>query len=203
LKKPGAFPLPAALLFLGIVIAVRLASRYPPMFSFLPPDLLAAVLFLYSPVFHYRRRKPPSWLAVGDWGKSGFTLLAGAATGVAAYFFFTRLPLPPSLAPYSGPVPPLADLLFREGLLAALPEEVFFRGYLYDAFEEKGWGPVLPTSLLFAAGHLLIFASLYRALTFLPGLLLGWSRKASGNVYVPILLHLLFNLFPYAAGGMR
>lgn len=193
-------PLTAVLLLLAILLVVRVASRYAPMFAFLPPDLLAATLFLYAPIFHYRRGKAPSWLAVADAGKSARTLLALAAGGVFAYLAYTRLPLPPSLAPYAGPAPSLADLLFREGLLVALPEEVFFRGYLYDAFEEKGWEPVLPSSVLFAAGHLFIFASWYRALTIFPGLLLGWSRKSSGNIYVPVLLHLLFNLLPYASG---
>ncbi len=200
MKKIGPLPLPAILLFLGIALAVRLASRYAPMFAFLPPDLLAAALFLYTPILHYRRGKAPSWLLVGDAGKSARTLLALAGGGALAYVAYMNLPLPPSLAPYAGPAPPLADLLFREGLLVALPEEVFFRGYLYDAFEEKGWEPVLPSSVLFAAGHLFIFASWYRALTLFPGLLLGWSRKTSGNIYVPMALHLLFNLLPYAAG---
>ena len=203
MKKFGPVPLPAVLLFLGIVLVVRLASRHAPPFAFLPPDLLAAVLFLYAPVFHYRRGKAPSWLRLEDAGKSARTLLALAAGGVVAYLVYARLPLPPSLTPYAGPVPPLEDLLFREGLLVALPEEVFFRGYLYDAFEEKGWEPVLPSSLLFAAGHLFLFTSWYRALTFFPGLLLGWSRKTAGNIYVPVLLHLLFNILPFAAGGLQ
>jgi membrane protease YdiL (CAAX protease family) len=203
LKKFGAFPLQPIAFFLGIVILVRLVSRHPSMFSFLPPDVLAAILFLYSPIFYYRSRKPPSWIAVTDTGKSAGTLLLAAAAGVIAYLVYMHLPVPPSIAPYKGPIPSPADLLFREGLLAALPEEVFFRGYLHDAFEEKGWEPVVPTSVLFAAGHLLIFASWYRALTFFPGLLLGWSRKASGNIYVPVLLHLLFNLLPYSTGGLQ
>ncbi|MBI5575207.1 MAG: CPBP family intramembrane metalloprotease [Deltaproteobacteria bacterium] len=203
MKKPGALPFTAVLLFLGILLAVRLASRHAPTFAFLPPELLAAILFLYTPVFHYRRGKAPSWLTVADPGKSAKTLFALAAAGVFAYLVFLRLPLPPSVTAYAGMAPSIADLLFREGLLAALPEEVFFRGYLYDAFEEKGWEPIIPSSVLFAVGHLLIFASWYRALTLLPALLLGWSRKSTGNIYVPILLHLLFNLLPYAAGGLR
>ncbi|MBF8260138.1 MAG: Abortive infection protein [Actinobacteria bacterium] len=203
MKKPGPVPVPAVLLFLGIAVVVRLASRHAPIFAFLSPDLLAAVLFLYAPFFHYRRGMTPSWLNISNAGRSARLALALAAGGALAYFLFTRLPLPPTLVPYAGPPPPLPELLFHELLLVALPEEVFFRGYLYDAFEEKGWEPVVPSSVLFAAGHLLIFASWYRALTFFPGLLLGWSRKSGGNIYVPVFLHLLFNLLPYAAGGMH
>jgi hypothetical protein len=203
LKKPGAVPFQAVLLFLGIILVVRLASTHPSSFFLFQPDLLAAALFLYAPFLYYRRGKAPSWLRVGDAGRNALAALALAASGTLAYFLYAWLPLPPSLAPYSGPRPSLEDMLFRQGLLVALPEEVFFRGYLYDAFEEKGWEPVLCSSLLFAAGHLFIYPSWYRALTLFPGLLLGGGRKITGNLYVPVLLHLLFNLLPYLAGSPR
>ena len=203
MKKSRPVPFQALLLFLGIAVFVRLASRHLPPFAPLSPDILAAFLFLYTPFFHYRRGRSPSWLKVGDAGKSALVCIALAAGGTLAYLAYTRLPLPPFLVPNTGSAPPLVELIFREGLLVALPEEVFFRGYLYDAFEEKGWEPVVPSSVLFAAGHLLIFASWYRALTFFPGLLLGWSRKSTGNIYAPVLLHLLFNLLPYVAGGLQ
>jgi len=87
-------------------------------------------------------------------------------------------------------------------VLVALPEEVFFRGFLYDAFAEAGWEPVLSSSVLFAAGHLAILYSPYRALTFFPALLFGWTRKRTGAVYVPILLHLFFNLLPYLRAAL-
>ncbi len=203
MRKPGPFPYPAVLLFLGIVALVRVTSRNLPSFALLQPDLLAAALFLYAPLLHYRPGMPPSWIRIGDARKSAIAGIALAAGGTLAYAAFARLPLPPFLAPFGGQSPLPAEFLFRQALLIALPEEVFFRGYLYDAFEERGWEPVLPTSLLFAAGHLVINATWNRALTFFPGLLLGGARKFSGNVYVPIILHLLFNLLPYLAGGPR
>ena len=201
MKLPGPVPFQALLLFLAIVLLVRLASTHFSSFVLFQPDLLAAALFLYAPFLHYRRRNAPSWLRVGDAGRNVLALLALAAGGALAYYLYTLLPLPPSLSPYAGPRPPLGETLFRQGLLVALPEEVFFRGYLYDAFEEKGWEPVLPTSVIFAAGHLAIHASWYRVLTLFPGLLLGGGRKATGAIYVPVLLHLLFNLLPWFSGS--
>ncbi len=203
MKKPGSVPFQAVLLFLGIVLLVRLASTHPSSFILFQPDLLAAALFLYAPFLYYRRGKAPTWLQAGNAGRNVLAALALAAGGTLAYFLYAWLPLPPSLAPYSGPRPPLWEMLFRQGLLVALPEEVFFRGYMYDAFEEKGWEPVLSSSAVFAAGHLLIYSSWYRALTLFPGLLLGGGRKIAGNIYVPVLLHLLFNLLPWFAGGPR
>jgi membrane protease YdiL (CAAX protease family) len=200
-KSPGRIPTQALLLLLGIVLLVRLASiRRSPFFLF-QPDLLAAALFLYTPFLHYRRGNAPSWLRGGNAGRSALAVLALGAGGALAYYLYTMLPLPPSLSAFSGPRPPLGETLLRQGLLVALPEEVFFRGYLYDAFEEKGWEPIVPSSVLFAAGHLAIHPSWYRALTLFPGLLLGGGRKFAGNIYVPVLLHLLFNLLPWFAGG--
>ena len=112
-----------------------------------------------------------------------------------------RLPLPPAISPYRGTVPLTAAIAAHHLLLVALPEEVFFRGYLYDAFEEAGREPVLPVALLFAVGHFVIAPSPFRLLTFFPALLLGWGRKRSGNVYVPTAVHFLYNLFPSLIGG--
>ncbi|MGE5248310.1 MAG: type II CAAX prenyl endopeptidase Rce1 family protein [Verrucomicrobiota bacterium] len=38
-------------------------------------------------------------------------------------------------------------------------------------------------------------------MTFFPGLLLGWGRKRSGGIYVPIAVHFLYNLYPSLIGG--
>ncbi|HBO68992.1 MAG TPA: hypothetical protein DD658_02135 [Deltaproteobacteria bacterium] len=201
-RRPGPLPLRAILLFLAVVIVLRVASAWPAVTVWLHPEILGAALFLYTPFLHYRRGRPPAWTAPGDRG-TGFRILAGtAAAGAAVYLAASRLPgvLPPPLPPEA--LPPLWEFLVRQALFVALPEEVFFRGYLYDAFEERGWEPVLSSSLLFSAGHLVIHASPYRALTFFPALLFGWARKRTGGIYVPILLHFLFNLFPYLRAAL-
>ena len=192
----------ALLAFAGIVLVVAFVSRRPSSFVLFQPDTLAAALFLYVPLFHYRRGPVPSWIKAGDLRRSAIVLLALLLGGAAIYFVYASLPLPPgAAAPPAAPLPPAGQFLVRQALFAAIPEEVFFRGYLYDAFDESGWEPVILTSALFAAGHLAIHASPYRAMTFFPALLFGWGRKKSGNVYVPVLLHLAFNSFPYLSGG--
>lgn len=203
MKKQAPIPVPAVLLFVAIVVLLRVVTDWDPMRAILSPDLLAAALFLYAPLLHYRLGNPPSWIRPGEIRRSVIPCAALAALAVLGFAAWLRLPLPPSLAPHLGAGHPSADFLLRQALLVALPEEVFFRGYLYDAFEERGRAPVLASSLLFAAGHLVIDASWYRSLTFFPGLLLGAGRRFSGNIYVPILLHLLFNLLPLFAGGAR
>ncbi len=194
-------PARAIAAFAGIILAVAVASRWRSSFVLLQPDTLAAALFLYVPLFHYRRGRAPSWTRAGDLRRSAAVLLGLLLGGAAVYFVFASLPLPPGAAPpRAAAMPPAGEFLVRQALFAAVPEEIFFRGYLYDAFEESGWEPVVLTSALFAAGHLAIHPSAYRAMTFFPALLFGWARGKSGNIYVPVLLHLAFNAFPYLSG---
>ncbi|HQU13604.1 MAG: CPBP family glutamic-type intramembrane protease [Desulfobacteria bacterium] len=194
------FPVKPLLVYAAVIGAVRLSLSIPSA-SFFSPSLLAAALFLYAPLPRYWRRGFPAWARATDPGASValFALLAGA--GAAVFFLFVRLPLPPWISPYHGTVPLTPAMAAHHLLLVALPEEVFFRGYLYDAFEEAGREPVLPVALLFAVGHFLIAPSPFRLLTFFPALLLGWGRKRSGNVYVPAAVHFLYNLFPSLIGG--
>jgi len=194
-------PIAPLLVFAGVFAAIRLAIALGPDLPLLSPAGLAAALFLYAPLPYYRRRGAPPWASVTDPRGSCRTALLLAAAGAAVFFLFVRLPLPPSISPHRGTIPLSAPLAAHLLFLVALPEEVFFRGYLYDAFEEAGWGPVLPTALLFAAGHVALGATPIRALTFFPGLLLGWARKRSGNVYVPLAVHFLYNLYPSLIGG--
>jgi len=183
-----------------VIAAIRLSLSLPPA-PFLPPSLLAAALFLYAPLPRYWRRGFPGWARASDPGRSVASFALLAVAGAIAFSLFVRLPLPPAISPYHGTVPLTAAMAAHHLLLVALPEEVFFRGYLYDAFEEAGWEPVLPVALLFAIGHFAIAPSLFRLLTFFPALLLGWGRKRSGNVYVPTAVHYLYNLFPSLIGG--
>jgi membrane protease YdiL (CAAX protease family) len=200
-RSPGSFPVQAILLFLGVVLVLRLATHFPSRFPLLQPDLLGAALFLYVPFLHYRKGRLASWTRLADVKRSAVLLLALGTVGAIAFLLVSLSPFSPFPASHGGGSPSLGAFVMRQAFLVALPEEVFFRGYLYDALEEKGWEPVIPSSLLFAAGHLVIHASLFRALTFFPALLFGWGRKRSGNIYVPVLLHLLFNLFPRLAGA--
>ncbi|MGE5247083.1 MAG: type II CAAX prenyl endopeptidase Rce1 family protein, partial [Verrucomicrobiota bacterium] len=138
------------LVFVGVFATIRLALFLGPAFPLLSPSGVAAALFLYAPLPHYRRRGRPAWTSMAaPWRSLRYALLLAAA-GALFFFLFVRLPLPYWLSPYRGKVPLSGPLAAHLLFLVALPEEVFFRGYLYDAFAEAGWEPVLPTALLFA-----------------------------------------------------
>lgn len=200
MRSAGSFPFQAVLLFTGIVLALRLATHSSFRFPLLQPDLLGAALFLYAPFLYYRKGRAASWTRIADAKRSAVLFLALGAAGAVVFLLVSLTPFSPFAAPQDAGTRSLGIFAMRQAVFVALPEEVFFRGYLYDAFEEKGWEPITASSLLFAVGHLVIHASAYRALTFFPALLFGWGRKHSGNIYVPVLLHLLFNLFPSFPG---
>lgn len=93
----------------------------------------------------------------------------------------------------------------KELFTIALPEEVFHRGYLMSALEEKwppgrrilgaplGFAAVL-ASLVFAIGHLVGELALARLATFFPSLVFSWLWRRSGSLWAPALFHAASNL---------
>ena len=92
------------------------------------------------------------------------------------------------------------------GLFAiALPEEVFHRGYLMSALEQRwppkrkvfgvpfGWAALL-SSALFALGHLVTMANTARLATFFPALVFAWLWRRSNSLWAPALFHVASNL---------
>jgi len=195
------FPIEAGVAFVVVFLVIRLSLFLDSPHRLFSTAVVAAVLFLYAPLPRYWGKGFPAWFRVEGHRKTLGTALLLAGTGGAAYSLLAMLPLPPWMALPGKADPVTPTLVANILLLTALPEEVFFRGYLYDLFEEAGWEPILPTALLFALGHLVIHPTPYRLLTFFPGLLLSWGRKRSGNIFVPVAAHFLFNLFPYLLRG--
>ncbi len=163
-------------------------------------------------------RDARTWRAWGRGALWAFTLAALLfplfALGYQA--FVEWLPsLPPplarSLAPYVGSPrfelrapPELALRIVAQLLVVALPEELFYRGFMQTAWSrapgrrvrllgaELGPGFVR-TQALFALGHLLVLQP-WRLGTFFPGLLFGWLRARTGGLAAPVLFHALSNL---------
>jgi len=111
------------------------------------------------------------------------------------------------------PRPGFADELLGQLLVIALPEEMFYRGYLQTrlerAFDNKlrllgaqvGAG-VLLTSAIFAVGHFLSTPDAARLAVFFPSLLFGWLRARTGAIGSAVLYHAACNLFSsYLAHG--
>ncbi len=83
------------------------------------------------------------------------------------------------------------------GLVAAVSEEVFFRGWVQTLLA-RVIHPVLAivgASALFALSHLVFRSDSFYLLTFFPGLVMGWLRLRHGDIAPAILYHLLGNLW--------
>jgi len=96
-------------------------------------------------------------------------------------------------------------LALSQIVVVALPEEVFFRGYLHQRIEARypstrrflgaNVGPTLwLTSALFAAGHVLVDFDPRRFAVFFPGLVFGWMRARSGSITAGVVYHALCNI---------
>ncbi len=106
------------------------------------------------------------------------------------------------------PHPPLDFLssAFSQIVVVALPEELFFRGYLLHRLEQA-WPParrilgggvgkaLVVSAVLFALGHVLVNGDPRRLAVFFPGLLFGWMRSATGSIASGIAVHAESNLF--------
>jgi membrane protease YdiL (CAAX protease family) len=195
----------------GIGVASALAGVEPT--GLLRTNLagVAAILFILVPDRKLRARGE-GWQEYGlpwtcrAWGR-------GAAVGLAVSLVV--LPLFVGLllggaslvgipAQFQPRLPPGFVLAAAVQFLAvALPEELFYRGWMQTAWGRKGpsrrilgaeIGPgFLATQALFAAGHLVTLQPL-RIATFFPGLLFGWVRARSGDVVAPVVVHALSNL---------
>ncbi|MDF1660100.1 MAG: CPBP family intramembrane metalloprotease, partial [Verrucomicrobiales bacterium] len=88
--------------------------------------------------------------------------------------------------------------LFIVGIAIPFYEEVFFRGFLYDALEEK-WNTkvaLIASSVIFAIVHGITF---FIPLLFL-SFVLGWLRMKNGNLRMCFLLHAANNSFAVLVG---
>jgi membrane protease YdiL (CAAX protease family) len=90
-------------------------------------------------------------------------------------------------------------------VVVAIPEEIFFRGYLLVRLERvwrptrRMWGaPVgqalIVSSALFALGHLVVVPNPQRLAVFFPALVFGWMRGRTGSIAVGATFHALCNI---------
>jgi membrane protease YdiL (CAAX protease family) len=96
-------------------------------------------------------------------------------------------------------------LALSQIIVVAIPEEVFFRGYLMSRLEERWpsrrqlWGasvgaPMVVSSLLFAVGHFVIDLNPARLAVFFPALAFAWMRNRSGSIAAGAAFHASCNL---------
>jgi hypothetical protein len=203
---------------LGIAAASALAAVEPT--GLLGRNLagVAAVLFVLVPDRRLRARGEDwsayglPWWGAGDsrtWRAWGRGVAVGVGVSAVLFPLFAaallgglRLAGVPST--FEPRLPPALALAAVVQLVAvALPEELFYRGWMQTAWGRTGparrvlgaeIGPgFLATQVLFAAGHLVTLQP-WRLATFFPGLLFGWLRARTGGVVAPAVAHALSNV---------
>lgn len=221
-RRPGAVQEAVglwALAFASVVVAFLLAGGTSI------PKLVATLGFLYLPLIPMRWRDedyPHYGLTLRRWREDLrlFLLLSALVFPLffAAFALWVQVvPLLPAdlarlLTPYGGSgtfvprLPPrFGEWVVDQLFVVALPEELFYRGYLQTRLRDA-WpqgrrflgvrlGPAFwLTAVLFALGHLAIFQA-WRLSVFFPALLFGWMRERTGTVLGAALFHAASNLF--------
>jgi len=100
------------------------------------------------------------------------------------------------------------SFILMQLLLVALPEEVFFRGYLQQKIGNNIKGIII-VSMLFAAGHFItlclggghnIVICSQAVLTFFPSLVMGYLYLATRTLWASIIFHFFANIVHIAIG---
>jgi membrane protease YdiL (CAAX protease family) len=95
--------------------------------------------------------------------------------------------------------------LFYQFMYIALPEEVFFRGYVQSNILRlttpvigklprlHQWTSIAVSAACFTVAHIIIQGQIISVLIFMPGLVLGWLFIRTRSLLAPILFHGLAN----------
>jgi uncharacterized protein len=101
--------------------------------------------------------------------------------------------------------PRFAVLALSQLAVVAVPEELFFRGYLMERLE-RVWPPthrllgapvgaaLVVSSALFALGHVVVVPNPQRLAVFFPALVFGWMRARTGSIAAGATFHALCNV---------
>ena len=103
------------------------------------------------------------------------------------------------------PLPALESVL-TQVLGIAMPEEMFYRGYVQTALDDAGKSRVtllgadlglglVLGSLVFALGHVATTGHVARLSVFFPSLVFGWLRARSGGIGASVAFHAACNIF--------
>lgn len=180
--------------------------------------VVAAVLFLYIPIISlFIQKQQPSVYGIGSKGLLKSVLRAVLLSIIifpiyaAGFYFFMKhfynLQVAFSTAGQALKLPLLIFAL-NDLLMVAVPEEVFYRGYLQSElgrcdkqkisiFGVKAGASVLIVNAMFAAGHLIIIPDISRLAVFFPGLLFSWLREKDDNIAGSITFHWLSNVLSF------
>jgi len=176
-----------------VIFVITLLRRFLP--SFVLP--VAALLFFSTP---YLMKSKVTGL---KWNLRGVLLgLVASVVILSIYLVIVNKPIKLGKISYT--------LLILQLFLVALPEEVFFRGYLQEKIGNNLKG-ILIVSSLFAIGHFATvclgggyvgIACLKTLLTFFPSIVMGFMYAKTGTIWGNVVFHFLANVVYEGTGGL-
>jgi len=189
-----------------------------------------ALFFLVGAVWPLDRRQEPlarygiDWQPLGRgvlWGVGSTTLVLGLFMAVYVWYFGAVCgdgaellgPLGRRCDRWCGGLDRLTLVLptgfwmaaLSQLVVVAIPEEVFYRGYLMGRLEQAwparrhlwgaplGWA-LMAQALLFGLAHFLVDLNPLRLAVAVPALLFGLLRSWSGSIVAPVIFHVSANL---------
>ena len=107
---------------------------------------------------------------------------------------------------FDWPPPPDLEAVLAQVLGIAMPEEIFYRGYVQTAIDDAAPGRrrvlgadlglgILLGSAVFALGHFATTGHVARLSVFFPSLVFGWLRARTGGIGAAVAFHAACNLF--------
>mgnify|MGYP002640774407 CR=1 FL=1 len=206
-------------MFLGLFVGLSLQSLISGMENTALLDrlimLLGEITILVPPLFILNQRKisltqvlPLKKVSALTVGMS--VLFIGGVIGLVSVFEVLILPYYPvpdflkqmDATLFDGGVLANMILLTAAVLVAPFVEEFLFRGLLQQSLFYH-YGSVLPALViptvvfsLFHVGYLFYFPAMVELITL--GLLLAWLMLKTGNIFIPMLTHALFNFSAFS-----
>ncbi len=191
------------LIYIVLVAFALVSIHFSSLVSLRP--VVTAVLFLYVPLLWARMRRYPVELFGFNFSdlpgqlKDFMVVVLWVFPVFAGGFLFYHRVILGFHYTWAIPHQPLQKVLFHL-FGAALPEELYFRGFLQQLCNEDlrrrwhsfgaSWGPgVFVSALLFAMGHLVFDPRPERLAVFVPGVLFGVLRERHDSIALPVLLH--------------
>ena len=218
---------------LAIRIVVIVAPSFPllgePVLMVLVP-----VLFMYAPVWSCQLRGADPWaypMALPPWPwedstewatglRWGFGLSALVLVPfVAGYHVWQTMLAPelevalgvtlyPGTPAFTGRLPSawwLLEVIGTQLFFVAIPEEMFYRGYVQTRLDEA-WAPrwrvlgtlvgpgLLATCVIFALGHTVVIYQWWHVFIIVPSLAFGWLRARTGSIVAGSVFHMWCNV---------
>lgn len=208
LSQPFAMLTSLAVVYAELSVPFQILRRYA-----IDPRTLNIYAFhlesILDRLLGIKHKERPVWPAIGHeiWWSVRLSLIIFIPY-VAFYigFYWLNAEYLSQRLLFSFNIPPrLWQEIATQLLVVALPEELYYRGFLQGVFLKKWpaqlfvWGlplgrAILFTNILFASAHLMNGFSPARLLTFFPGMIFSWIVYKRKNLLSAIIFHAACNI---------